>query len=154
MNVWCIHGNLQRPSVWDCFDKRFNREGTPVRLIKEDLHDQDLISYAAWVDGFHDRVKREKTPGPNLLLGYSLGGRLALHALLKEPTLWRGAIIIGADAGSLSEGDQTIQLERDHRCGSGGASGGGNHETICPAWPSGDSVDVARLAGCGRQPHA
>ena len=33
------------------------------------------------------------------LLGYSMGGRLALHALLENPSPWQAAIIIGAHPG-------------------------------------------------------
>jgi len=33
------------------------------------------------------------------LLGYSLGGRLALHALLESPSLWEKAVIVSAHTG-------------------------------------------------------
>lgn len=34
-----------------------------------------------------------------VLVGYSLGGRTALHAALTEPRRWRGVVLIGATAG-------------------------------------------------------
>jgi len=34
-----------------------------------------------------------------MLLGYSLGGRLALHALLARPPQWRAAIVVSAHLG-------------------------------------------------------
>jgi 2-succinyl-6-hydroxy-2,4-cyclohexadiene-1-carboxylate synthase len=36
---------------------------------------------------------------PRTLVGYSLGGRIALHALLQAPHLWQNAIIISAHPG-------------------------------------------------------
>lgn len=35
----------------------------------------------------------------SVLVGYSLGGRTALHAALTRPELWRGVVLIGATAG-------------------------------------------------------
>ena len=36
---------------------------------------------------------------PQVLLGYSLGGRLAFHALLCRPELWSAAVIVSAHPG-------------------------------------------------------
>lgn len=47
-------------------------------------------------------IAARASPG-DLLLGYSMGGRLALHALLADPTKWQAAIIVGAHPG-LTEG--------------------------------------------------
>eukprot|EP00112_Aurelia_sp_Birch-Aquarium-sp1_P009838 Seg21331.1 transcript_id=Seg21331.1/GoldUCD/mRNA.D3Y31 product="putative 2-succinyl-6-hydroxy-2 4-cyclohexadiene-1-carboxylate synthase" protein_id=Seg21331.1/GoldUCD/D3Y31 len=44
---------------------------------------------------FNKEVKAQK---PNLL-GYSMGGRLALHALLDEPSKWNKAVIVSAHTG-------------------------------------------------------
>jgi 2-succinyl-6-hydroxy-2,4-cyclohexadiene-1-carboxylate synthase len=50
-----------------------------------------------WGAGFARSVARQD-PSP-IVVGYSLGGRLALHALLARPEGWRGAIIISAHTG-------------------------------------------------------
>lgn len=34
-----------------------------------------------------------------ILLGYSMGGRLALHAVASDPALWRALVLIGATPG-------------------------------------------------------
>ncbi|MEO0949105.1 MAG: alpha/beta fold hydrolase, partial [Cyanobacteria bacterium J06641_5] len=47
------------------------------------------------------------------LLGYSLGGRLALHALATEPDLWAGAIVIAAHPGLQSTGERVQRRARD-----------------------------------------
>ena len=46
-------------------------------------------------------------------MGYSLGGRLALHAILQNPALWQGAIIVSADAGLKTKRERTHALQRD-----------------------------------------
>lgn len=43
-------------------------------------------------------------------MGYSLGGRLALHALLDSPQLWSGAIIISSHPGL-----ETAQQRQDRK---------------------------------------
>ncbi len=46
-------------------------------------------------------------------MGYSLGGRLALHAILANPNHWQGAIIIGAHPGFANEKAKEDQRIRD-----------------------------------------
>lgn len=52
----------------------------------------------AWADTFNRAVATRCTER-RLLLGYSLGGRLALHALCRAPELWSGAILISTHPG-------------------------------------------------------
>ena len=47
------------------------------------------------------------------MLGYSLGGRLALHACVRRPDLWKAVVVAGADPGLESEEDKRFQLDRD-----------------------------------------
>lgn len=51
----------------------------------------------------------------DLLLGYSLGGRLALHALLAAPEKWRAAVIVSAHPG-LTKGHEE-RLAADQKWG-------------------------------------
>ncbi len=51
-------------------------------------------------------------PAP-VILGYSMGGRLALHALLAEPNIWQGAIIISAHPGLSDEAARRERREKD-----------------------------------------
>lgn len=48
-----------------------------------------------------------------LLLGYSFGGRLALGALVAEPSAWAGAVLIGATAGIRDPAARTRRLADD-----------------------------------------
>ena len=58
-------------------------------------------------------VESEANGEKSILLGYSLGGRLALHACLSQPDLWQAVILIGADPGLESEEEKKLQLDRD-----------------------------------------
>jgi 2-succinyl-6-hydroxy-2,4-cyclohexadiene-1-carboxylate synthase len=92
--IWKLHGALGSSADFE--------EGMAV-----DLYDQ-VAPYAEWAAKFCQHV-RERDEAP-LLLGYSMGGRLALHALLEEPGMWRGAVIISADYG---HGRDEGRIQRD-----------------------------------------
>lgn len=48
-----------------------------------------------------------------VLIGYSLGGRIALHALLAAPERWRAAVIVSAHPGLESEAECAARLAHD-----------------------------------------
>lgn len=48
-----------------------------------------------------------------VLLGYSMGGRLALHAMLARPSVWKAAIIVSAHPGLTSEAERAERREQD-----------------------------------------
>lgn len=47
------------------------------------------------------------------LLGYSLGGRIALHALIANPDAWSGAIIVSAHPGLQTGDEKAKRLKED-----------------------------------------
>ena len=48
-----------------------------------------------------------------VLVGYSMGGRLALHAALREPERYSGVVTVGASAGIEAPGARTARAEAD-----------------------------------------
>lgn len=68
--------------------------------------------FADWTKGFCEKVALYPNE-THILLGYSLGGRLALHALLNCSSLWAGAVVVGADPGLKDDEARTAQLQRD-----------------------------------------
>jgi 2-succinyl-6-hydroxy-2,4-cyclohexadiene-1-carboxylate synthase len=95
--IWCLHGFLGRGADWNGL-----RAAWPADLPS--LETPDLFGgspargdLAAFGARFAAAVaERDAAP---IVLGYSLGGRLALHAVLAHPALWRGAVIISAHLG-------------------------------------------------------
>ncbi|MCB1093472.1 MAG: hypothetical protein KDL87_18185, partial [Verrucomicrobiae bacterium] len=85
--IHALHGNLGQPSDWD-------------RLGLADLSAADLWEWQERVPGiglnsfggaYSQSVGRWDST--SVVMGYSLGGRLALHALLARPELWKGAVV-------------------------------------------------------------
>ncbi|MDR3607176.1 MAG: alpha/beta fold hydrolase [Oligoflexia bacterium] len=109
LTVYCLHGFLGRPSDWDPLDP------CPYDLRKIDLF--EVLSPASgasmtdWAERFNSEVRAEKR-ATRVLLGYSMGGRLALHSLVADPALWDAAVIISANPG-LPEMEKKARLAQD-----------------------------------------
>jgi 2-succinyl-6-hydroxy-2,4-cyclohexadiene-1-carboxylate synthase len=57
-----------------------------------------------------EEIRTQAGPG-SALVGYSMGGRLALHAALREPGRYRALVLIGTSAGI----EDASERERRHR---------------------------------------
>jgi 2-succinyl-6-hydroxy-2,4-cyclohexadiene-1-carboxylate synthase len=100
-NIYALHGFLGRPEDW----KQFKAISHPVELRHPEL------DFWAWAKQFNSGIKKDSEK--NILLGYSLGGRLAMHALLENPALWDGAIFVSAHPGLASLEERSLRLESD-----------------------------------------
>ena len=117
-NCCCLHGNVQSADVWRCFDRRLGLvagdELRPFNLVCEDLLKSDARTIAEWSNGFCKRL-RESSASNNYLIGYSLGGRLAFQAILEDPTLWSGVVIVAADPYWLTDDVREFVSKRDEQ---------------------------------------
>jgi 2-succinyl-6-hydroxy-2,4-cyclohexadiene-1-carboxylate synthase len=84
--LWGLHGFLGRENDW-----QHCPEVHPIDLWKE-----PQLPLKKWAKEFNCRHS-------GLIAGYSLGGRLALHALLDNPKQWKRAWIISAHPGLPSD---------------------------------------------------
>ena len=107
--IHALPGFLGTDEDW----KEFHSE--PHSLISYDLfRDPDLIphhSIEQWMSSFQSRIKILTIP--RILMGYSLGGRLAIRLLLQKSNLWNGAIIISAHPGLSDVNEKTERISID-----------------------------------------
>jgi 2-succinyl-6-hydroxy-2,4-cyclohexadiene-1-carboxylate synthase len=98
--VYCLHGFLGLPSDWD-----FLKVPPVASLEKVDIFQLLSPSTGAnmmsWAEAFNDQVSKKSEK--RVLVGYSMGGRLALHSLVRNPSLFAGAVIISANPSPLPE---------------------------------------------------
>lgn len=111
--LWCIHGNLQQPSTWQFLREALNND---VTLELVDLWLSEATGFWNWASTFCETVQAYPKD-KHVLLGYSLGGRLALHALLTCPKLWSGALIVVADSGLANPEERSKRLVWDQAWG-------------------------------------
>ena len=106
--IWCMHGAVGQAADW----QGFAVPGWAVRRV-------DLWRFVACcplpIAEFGRALNEEAraTPGPRVLLGYSMGGRLALHALLEKDSPWDAAVIVSAHPGLESEEERAARRAAD-----------------------------------------
>lgn len=103
--ILALHGNLGAPSDWSS-------------LGLSDLRAVDLWEHAGC--GFLEmagRLAGTLSSGMErpVLAGYSLGGRLALHALVEFPERWSGAVILSAHPGLQGAAERDARIAADAR---------------------------------------
>jgi 2-succinyl-6-hydroxy-2,4-cyclohexadiene-1-carboxylate synthase len=103
MTLWAVPGFLGLASDWD-------------HLQIEKLQGIDPLSFPwnsleEWGAQFNSFLRNQKTT--NRMLGYSMGGRLGLYALIDDPALWEYAIIVSGHPGFTVESEKQQRWEND-----------------------------------------
>jgi len=101
--ILALHGFLGHPSDWDCFKEL----DLPLKPI--DLSQSKSISLKAFAKEFNSNLQGSE----NILLGYSMGGRLALHCLLHSPDKYKAAIIVSGGPGLIAQEEKALRIQSD-----------------------------------------
>ncbi len=101
--ILALHGNLGSPADWEGL-------GLPgLRAV--DLWEHTGSGFREFAEALAGPLS-EGMEKP-LLAGYSLGGRLALHALALRPERWGGAVIVSAHPGLCCVEDRLARTASD-----------------------------------------
>ena len=107
--VWCLHGAVGSATDWKPFAHAMAGQGVETRAVDLwrmlECCPMPLMEFGRVLNAECRGLGRKSERQP-VLLGYSMGGRLALHALLDENPPWRAAVIVGAHPGLESEGER------------------------------------------------
>ncbi len=101
---WCLHGALGSYRDWGGL-------GLPRHVAVDLWQAHPASDMETWAAAWTPTVL-ERDPAP-YLLGYSMGGRLALHVLLAAPEQWRGAVIVSAHPGLRDSRERQARREAD-----------------------------------------
>lgn len=111
--LFALHGFLGLPTDWEILKGKMLDS---VQVIPIDLFnssniyvDQNLKGAARELNLF----AKKNSSHPRILMGYSLGGRLSLHALIDSPDVWQGAIIISSHPGLVTNEEKEERLKLD-----------------------------------------
>lgn len=97
--IHCLHGAVGSFKAWENFREDLGHSMTPVDLWR--FFDQATPTLAE----AGQSICQTASSG-DILLGYSMGGRLALHALITDPQKWKAAIIVSAHPGLTEEKEE------------------------------------------------
>lgn len=112
LECWCLHGGVGMASDWRGFAKRLaagkmgSRAVDLWRFLEGGALPLSEFGRALNADAAAERCRSDT----RVLLGYSMGGRLALHSLLEKTASWQAAVIISAHPGL------EVAAERASRC--------------------------------------
>lgn len=110
--IFALPGFLGRPTDWDFLVKPIY----PTKIFPLDIFSiLPLAPLWEWAHAFNKKIEHETklTSSRRILMGYSLGGRLALHVLLQNSSLWDAAIIISAHPGLKNQNEKKQRLVSD-----------------------------------------
>lgn len=112
MEIICFHGFLGRPGDWKSLSLE---QEIDAAFSYPDLFADSagILPYCDWAGNFSSHYKDSSSN--RFLIGYSLGGRLALHAVLHNPGLYRGVVLISSHYGLSSPPEKAERLAADRR---------------------------------------
>jgi 2-succinyl-6-hydroxy-2,4-cyclohexadiene-1-carboxylate synthase len=103
--VLFIPGFMQRGDAW-----------RPVAELLPERYPSRLLDHAE--HSFEGRLGEILSSSASVLVGYSLGGRLALRAALRSPSSFTAVVLVGATAG-IDDGPLRVQrIEADEKLAS------------------------------------
>jgi 2-succinyl-6-hydroxy-2,4-cyclohexadiene-1-carboxylate synthase len=129
-SIIALHGFLGLPRDWSRIDfspLRIEAHALwqDVRVLGKRL--QDGRGFDEWTGFFNAQTRAKQTSGRDhrvpdrmsgaehllskpVLMGYSMGGRLAMHAAIAAPELYRALVVVSSHPGLSGE------MEKRHRC--------------------------------------
>ncbi|MGJ8677314.1 MAG: alpha/beta fold hydrolase [Akkermansiaceae bacterium] len=112
--IWALHGAVGMAEDWRAFAAHPDIRELAGEVRRIDLWrfldccPMPLEKIAETLAGEICRIDPEP-----ILLGYSMGARLALHALLGQGYHWKAAIIVSAHTGLEEEIERALRREKD-----------------------------------------
>ena len=109
--IYALHGFLGLASDWNFLKPHFSVETDDLWQNYTSMSLKDWAEKkSAELDARFSDPKE-----PRVLLGYSMGGRLAMHLLLARPRFWSAAILISANPGVSSVDEREARKLNDKK---------------------------------------
>lgn len=111
--IFALHGFMGIPKDWE-FLKIQNCEVIAVDYmnIRGLTPDVDL---ERWGENFNLWAEKKSPMSDRYLVGYSLGGRLALQAIKNAPVKWKKSVLISTNPGLVDPIEKNQRKETDER---------------------------------------
>jgi len=109
-SLYLLHGFLGEKSDWEFL--------TPLKknynLIPIDIYSKTLPHPKEGLWKWAEALNAMLLPSSkNAIIGYSLGGRLAMHTLLAFPEKWSAAVLISSHTGLKTPEEKLVRIAKD-----------------------------------------
>jgi len=111
-----LHGFTNTSETWGSFRTQL-QQAYGVEALDLPGHGRNHAIRQNLVD--YGRFLAEQLIDPTVLIGYSLGGRVALHGALEQPRGLRGLVLIGATAGIEDDQEREARRQSDNQLAEG-----------------------------------
>jgi 2-succinyl-6-hydroxy-2,4-cyclohexadiene-1-carboxylate synthase len=115
MECWCLHGAVGMAADWRGLSKSLAGAGIGTRAVDLwrflECQPLPLPEFAEAINA--DAAGQVFRGAGRAMLGYSMGGRLALHTLLEAGHPWQAAVIVSANPGLENEADRAARRAAD-----------------------------------------
>lgn len=115
VECWCLHGAVGMAADWRGFAKKLAVSGVGTRAVDLwrflECNPMPLPDFGKALNA--DAGGEVFRGSARALLGYSMGGRMALHALLEKDHPWQAAIIVSTHPGLEKETDRADRRAAD-----------------------------------------
>ena len=103
--VTFVPGFMQRGEAWEPVAARLASDSGSYRST--------CVDFATWT--FEERIEEllDAAPPGAAVVGYSMGGRLALHAALRDPVRFGALVLVGVTAGIEDIGEREDRRRSD-----------------------------------------
>ncbi len=109
------HGFTQTARSWDAFREVLGKRSPSVELFAVDLPGHGDAPPPADSDLWASARRLVEAGGVGTYVGYSMGGRVALHAALAHPAAVERLVLIGATAGIDDPAERAARRRADDR---------------------------------------
>jgi 2-succinyl-6-hydroxy-2,4-cyclohexadiene-1-carboxylate synthase len=114
--IIALHGFLGAPEDWKESFAEIHAQKPDWTLTAVDWAAEKIFSpeqnFETWAQNFCKWIEG-RGPARRTLVGYSLGGRLALHALECQPELWKAAVFLSVNPGLQTAQEKLLRLNSD-----------------------------------------
>ena len=109
------HGFTQTARSWSSLERLLAERSPGVDMLAVDLPGHGNSTARADADLWASAAHLVAVGGPATYVGYSMGGRVALHAAIAHPAEVRALVLIGATAGIDADDERADRLAADER---------------------------------------
>jgi len=150
LECWCLHGAVGMAADWRGFAKNMAAAGIGTRAVDLwrflECQPMPLPEFGMALNA--DASGEVFRGNGRALLGYSMGGRLALHSLLEQSHPWQAAIIVSAHPGLEDDTGKSARRATDTAWATQALAG--DWQTFLAAW----NAQAVLGDACMRDPQA